>query len=148
MPVNTKLSRKAHDQLGEDVALELEDVVKRMDENHRADLREMSDFSFSRFDARLEQRLAEQGGSLRTVIAEQGASIRNEMAEMGASIRGEMSEMRVGLSKDIAQLGEKVAASEVRNREAILAQTRWMVGLWAAQITILIGAVLVVLRDR
>jgi len=61
-----------------------------------------------------------------------------------------MAELRGGLREEIARLGEKlgtqIAALEVRSSRDAVTQTCWMVGLWAAQITVFIGTVLVVLR--
>ena len=45
--------------LGEDVANELVDWFNAVDLTYRTDLRELNDLNFARFDAKLEQRLAE-----------------------------------------------------------------------------------------
>jgi hypothetical protein len=53
------LSKRFYDVLGEDVANELVDWFNAVDLTYRADLRELNELNFARFDARLEQRLAE-----------------------------------------------------------------------------------------
>ena len=59
MPATPKLSRKFYDTFGEDVVNELVDWFNRMDATYRADLRDMNELNFVRFDATLQQRLAE-----------------------------------------------------------------------------------------
>jgi len=53
------LSQKFYETLGEDVTNELVDWFNSVDATYRADLRELSDLQYARFDAKLEQRLAE-----------------------------------------------------------------------------------------
>ena len=69
MPVTAKLSKKFYETLGEDVTNELVDWFNQVDATYRADLRELNELNFARFDAKLEQRLAELKGQL---IAELG----------------------------------------------------------------------------
>ena len=59
MPVTAKLSRKFYETFGEDVTNELVDWFNSVDATYRADLRELNELNFARFDAKLEQRLAE-----------------------------------------------------------------------------------------
>ena len=59
MPVTAKLSRKFYDQFGEEVTNELVDWLNTVDATYRSDLRESNELNFVRFDAKLEQRLAQ-----------------------------------------------------------------------------------------
>jgi hypothetical protein len=59
VPVTAKLSKHFYDVLGEDVANELVEWFNAVDLTYRADLRELNELNFARFDAKLEQRLAE-----------------------------------------------------------------------------------------
>ena len=59
MPVTARLSRKFYETFGEDVTNELVDWFNTMDATNRADLRDLSDLQYVRFEAKLEQRLAE-----------------------------------------------------------------------------------------
>jgi len=74
VPVTVKPSRKFYETLGEDVADELVNWFNSVDATCRADLRELNDLNFARFDARLEQRLAEARGELRAGIAQAQAT--------------------------------------------------------------------------
>ncbi len=59
MPVTAKLSKRFYDVLGEDVANELVDWFNAVDLTYRTDLRQLNELNFARFDAKLEQRIAE-----------------------------------------------------------------------------------------
>ena len=59
MPVTAKLSRKFYEKLGDDVANELVEWFNLVDATYRSDLREVNELNFARFDAKLEQRVAE-----------------------------------------------------------------------------------------
>jgi hypothetical protein len=54
-----KLSQQFYEKLGEDVTNELVNWFNAVDATYRADLRELNEANFARFDAKLEQRLAE-----------------------------------------------------------------------------------------
>jgi hypothetical protein len=57
--VTAKLSKRFYDVLGEDVANELVDWFNAVDLTYRTDLRELNELNFARFEARLDQRMAE-----------------------------------------------------------------------------------------
>ena len=59
MPVTARLSRKFYETFGEDLTNELVDWFNSVDATYRADLRELADLQYARFEARLEQRIAE-----------------------------------------------------------------------------------------
>ena len=66
MPVTARLSKRFYDVLGEDVANELVDWFNAVDLTYRTDLRQLNELNFARFDAKLEQRLAELRSELQT----------------------------------------------------------------------------------
>ena len=68
MPVTAKLSKRFYEVLGEDIANELVDWFNAVDLTYRTDLRELNELNFARFDAKLEQRLAELRSELLTEI--------------------------------------------------------------------------------
>ena len=57
--MTAKLSKHFYDGLGEDIANELVEWFNAVDLTYRTDLRELNELNFARFDAKLEQRLAE-----------------------------------------------------------------------------------------
>jgi len=54
-------SSTLYETFGEDVTNELVDWFNNVDATYRADLRELNELNFARFDAKLEQRLAALG---------------------------------------------------------------------------------------
>ena len=82
MPVTAKLSKRFYDVLGEDVANELVDWFNAVDLTYRADLRELNELNFARFDAKLEQRLAELRAELRTETAGLRVDFRTELQQV------------------------------------------------------------------
>jgi hypothetical protein len=69
VPVTAKLSKRFYDVLGEVIANELVDWFNAVDLTYRGDLRELNELNFARFDARLEQRLAELRTEFRTGLS-------------------------------------------------------------------------------
>jgi hypothetical protein len=59
VPVTAKLSQRFYEKLGDELANELVDWFNQVDATYRADLRELNELNFARFDAKLGQRLAE-----------------------------------------------------------------------------------------
>ena len=59
MPVTAVLSKKFYERFGEDVTNELVNWFNAVDATYRAELRELNELNFARFDAKLGQRLAE-----------------------------------------------------------------------------------------
>jgi hypothetical protein len=76
VPVTAKLSQRFYEVFGEDVTNELVNWFNAVDATYRADLRDLNETNFARFDAKLEQRLAQSDaqwevrlGELRTQVA-------------------------------------------------------------------------------
>src|SRR5256885_14307628 len=57
--ITAKLSQKFYDTFGDDITNELVTWFNDVDATYRADLRDLNETNFARFDAKLEQRLAE-----------------------------------------------------------------------------------------
>jgi len=70
VPVTAKLSRNFYEKLGDDVANELVEWFNLVDATYRSDLRELNELNFARFDAKLEQRVAELDAKLDRRLAE------------------------------------------------------------------------------
>jgi len=86
MPITAKLSRKFYDKLGDDVANELVEWINQVDATYRTDLRELNERNFARFDAKLEQRLAELRAELRGEIAELRGDLRGGLAGLKSEL--------------------------------------------------------------
>jgi len=59
VPVTARLSQKFYEKFGQDVTNELVDWFNSVDATYRADLRELNELNFQRFEATLKQGLAE-----------------------------------------------------------------------------------------
>jgi hypothetical protein len=84
MPFTAKLSRRFYDHFGDELTNEFVDLINGMDATYRSDLREVNELNFARFDAKLEQRMAE---------------LRAEIIVMRGETRGEMHALRAELIK-------------------------------------------------
>jgi hypothetical protein len=69
MPVTAKFSEELYKRLGHRVADELIDWFNQMDATYRADLKELNELNFARFDAKLEQRISELRSELHQEIS-------------------------------------------------------------------------------
>jgi hypothetical protein len=124
VPVTAKLSKRFYDVLGEDVANELVDWFNAVDLTYRADLRELNELNFARFDAKLEQRMAELRAEFRQAIAELRAELRQEIAESRLDFRTGLQQVRTEIQQVRTEL------------------LRWMFGFWATTLLALAGMVL------
>lgn len=75
MPVTAKLSREFYERFGDKIADELVNWFNQVDATYRSDLRELNELNFARFDAKLEQRLAQVAANLEQRLAELKTSL-------------------------------------------------------------------------
>jgi len=75
MPVTARLSRRFYETFGDELADELVDWFNLVDATYRADLRELNELNFARFDAKLEQRAAELQARMDAGFAELRADV-------------------------------------------------------------------------
>jgi hypothetical protein len=98
VPVTAKLSKRFYDVLGEDLANELVDWFNAVDLTplyargrlSRADLRDLNELNFARFDAKHEQRLVE-------LRAELLVELRREIGQLRIEFRSELHSVRIDL---------------------------------------------------
>ena len=83
-----QVSKAFYERLGEQVANELVEWFNAVDATYRAELRELNELNFARFDAKLEQR-----------IAEVKAELRQEVASLRTEMRGGFGDLRADLLK-------------------------------------------------
>jgi hypothetical protein len=99
VPLTVKFSEDFYRKLGHEAVDELVNWFNAVDTSYRGDLRELNELNFARFDAKLEQRVAEVKAELRQEVA----SLRTELREGMVGLRGEMGALR---GECRAQLGE------------------------------------------
>jgi hypothetical protein len=78
VPVTAKLSREFYERLGNDVVNELVGLLNLADATYRLELREQNELNFARFEAKLEQRIAE----LRVELSERFARLDAKIGGM------------------------------------------------------------------
>src|SRR5207247_7898467 len=59
MPLTAKLSKEFYDKFGNAVVDELVNWFNQVDATYKLELRDLNELNFARFDAKLEQRIAE-----------------------------------------------------------------------------------------
>jgi len=93
MPVTARLSKLFYERLGEEVANELVDWFNAVDATYRADLRDLNELNFARFDAKMEQRLGELNARIDRVEARLDQSIGGLRLELRAELAGQRAEL-------------------------------------------------------
>jgi len=76
------LSQKFYEKFGQDVTNELVDWFNSVDATYRAEMRELNEGNFARFDAKLQQRIAESDANWEHRIAEVRVEIQKVRADI------------------------------------------------------------------
>jgi DNA anti-recombination protein RmuC len=132
VPVTAKLSRKFYDKLGDDVANELVEWFNAVDATYRTDLRELNELNFVRFDAKLEQRVAELDAKLEQRVAELDAKLEQRVAQLDAKIEQRVAELRAEMREGFARLETRL--------------TNRLFAFWVAQAATTVGVVFGVVK--
>ncbi|MGH2669229.1 MAG: hypothetical protein ACRDH5_08980 [bacterium] len=111
MPVTAVLSKKFYEKFGEDLTNELVNWFNAVDATYRADLRELNELNFARFDAKLGERLAESDTKWERRLAEFDVKWERRIAEFRTELKAELSEGLRGLETKLL---------------------RWMFGFWVS----------------
>ena len=125
MPVAAKFSQEFYDRFGHELTDELVSYLNQIDSDYRSELRELNELNFARFDAKLEQRIAELRAEFRQEIARLESSLNQSIAEL----RGEL---RVEFHTGLAALETKLV--------------RWMFVFWAGSTLTILGTMLALLQ--
>ena len=95
MPVTAKLSRRFYETFGDEITNELVEWFNQVDAAYRSELRELNELNFARFDAKLEQRIAE----VRQEIASLVGALQARIDTGFAGVRADMAALRAELIK-------------------------------------------------
>ena len=141
MPVTARLSKQLYDRLGEAVTNELVDWLNQVDTAYRSDLRELNEANFARFDAKLEQRLAELRGELKADIAALRSELKADIAGSRGELKAEMACLRGELKTEVGSLRADFAylenRFEARLQSAMREQMKFFVAAWATMLVTL-----------
>ena len=92
MPVTARLSKLFYDRLGEEIANELVNWFNQVDATYRSDLRGVNELNFARFDAKLEQRLAQFEVKFEAKLERLASELRTEIADSRATMERRLGE--------------------------------------------------------
>lgn len=144
MPVTAKLSKLFYDRLGEQIADELMNWFNTVDATYRSDLREFNEMNFARFDAKLEQRLAELRASVDAKIDRLASQVNakldrveaiEQFARLDARITGLEARVLALIAVETGALRELIER-KLRDHE------RWTYATWAGLVAILVTVLL------
>jgi hypothetical protein len=79
MPVTAKFSEEFYTKFGHRVVDELVDWFNKVDATYRSEFRELFEVHFARFDAKLEQRVAELRAEIRTEVGGKLAALETRL---------------------------------------------------------------------
>ena len=140
MPL-AKLSEQFYQKFGHDLVEELVSYLNGMDATYRADLRELNELNFARFDAKLEQRVAEVKSELRQEVEQLRVELRAGLAEMRGVLHAEVAGLR-------GEVGAALGRMQGEFRGDLKAQTgvlvKWILGIWLATVPTLAGVIALV----
>jgi hypothetical protein len=125
MPVTAKLSQAFYERFGNEVANDLVEWFNSVDATYRADLRELNEHNFARFDAKLEQR-----------VAYLDAKVEQRFAYLDAKI----DRVAAGLDAKIDRVATELTARfEQRFAEMKAELLKWMFLFWATNLATLVA---------
>ena len=156
MPVTARLSKKFYERLGEDIANELVDWFNAVDATYRTDLRELNENNFSRFDAKMGQRLAEIEAKIDRRFADYDVKLEQRFAEFEVKIEKRLTEFEAKIDRRFAESDVKleqrfakfeswtrgeIAALQARMDSQRVNLIKWMVVCWAGTLIPVLGTV-------
>jgi hypothetical protein len=90
VPVTAKLSRKFYEKFGDDIANELVDWFNMVDGTYRSELRELNELNYARFDAKLDQRIAELRSEMQVGFTTLEARFVQRLADLETTLTKRM----------------------------------------------------------
>jgi len=98
-----------------------------VDATYRADLRELNELNFFRFDAKLEQRLATLDAAWQGRWTELDAKLEQRLAELDAKWGGRWTQLDAKLEQRLAELRVEL----VKELAGVKSGLKWMLAFWA-----------------
>lgn len=138
MPVTAKLSKKFYDTFGDEIANELVEWFNAVDATYRAELRDLNEINFARFDAKLEQRVVELDAKINRRAGELDAKIERRASELDAKIDLRVGELSAKIEQRVAELRAEVLTA-LHGTEVRL--IRWMFLFWVGTLATTIALI-------
>lgn len=157
MPVAFKFSREFFERLGEGVANEIVEWFNQVDVTYRADLRQFNELNFDRFDAKLEQRLAEFAAKLDRRLNQLDAKWEIRFTELDSKVEARFAAFDSKWEGRFAEhdgrftehdgrfdkLERRLAQLEVKIAETKSDLTKTVLAAWAGTVIPLTGLMIV-----
>ncbi len=113
----------------------LVDWFNAVDATYRADLRELNELNFARFDAKLEQRLATLDATWGGRWTQLDAKLEQRLAELDATWGGRWTQLDAKLEQRLAELRVEL----VKELAGVKSGLKWMLAFWAPTALAVIG---------
>lgn len=130
MPVTAKLSKLFYERLGEQVTNELVDWFNAVDATYRADLRELNELNFARFNAKMEQRFAESEARLERQFVALEAKLDTKVDS--AVFQHAIAQLEARMDRGFAQ-------AQTNLEKGLKEQIKFMFLAWSALLIPIIG---------
>ena len=138
-----KLSKKFYDTLGEDLANEMVDWFTQVDTTYRTDLREFNELNFQRFDAKMEQRLAQYDAKLEQRLASYETKWEQRLAGYETTWERRMAQFRAEIHQEIVTLRGDFRSEISALRTELI---KWMFGFWVTSTATSVGVAIAVVK--
>ena len=109
MPVTAKLSRSFYEALGDDVANELVEWFNQVDATYRSELKALNELNFQRFDAKLDQRLAEFKTQIAQQLTQLEVRFEQRFGQLETKVEKRFVRLEAQLEKRLADQDAKLA---------------------------------------
>jgi len=161
LPVTAKLSRRFYETFGDEIANELVEWFNQVDATYRADLIQLNELNFARFDASMGERFARQDAKWERRVAELETKWERRFGELDTKWERRLVELDTKWGRRLAELDTKWggrATELVANVDGQIASlrvdmarlradlTRWMFVFWAGTVVPLAALVLALSR--
>lgn len=135
MPVTIKLSQQFYDKLGDEVTNELVNVLNTVDSSYRTELKEINELNFTRFDGRLNQRMAKLENRMSQRMNELENRVNQRISEVEAKLTMQMTDLESRMTQRMSRLELSVSQFEVSITKQLAQYQdrmfRWMLIVWA-----------------
>jgi ABC-type phosphate transport system auxiliary subunit len=142
MVVTAKLSRKFYERFGDDLTNELVEWMNQVDATYRAELRDLFEAHFGRFNATLGELRAELRAEFRGEIGALQSDLRGGIGALQSDLRGALGELRQELVAQRGDLGREIAGVRTEIAASRAESLRWNILLWIGAL----GTVVAVLK--
>ena len=104
MPVTAKLSRKFYEKFGDDLTNELVNWMNQVDATYRTEFRDLFEVHFGRFDAKLEQRVAQLDAKFDQRVTQLDAKFEQRVTQLEARLDQRMEQLETRIERMKSEL--------------------------------------------